>query len=133
MDESGAAPALERFERALAALESEPYALTLFVSGASGSSGRAIANIRQICDVYLPGRHQLRIVDLNQEPEMAVRRHVLATPTLTIDHPPPSRMLVGDMSDHGRILSALNVPVSAATAATATPMTPTTPGDEVGR
>lgn len=129
MEDTGPTPALERFACALAALETEPYALTLFVSGASGSSLRAIANIRQICDAYLPGRHQLRIVDLNQEPEMAGRRHVLATPTLTIDHPPPPRMLVGDMSDHARILAALNLPVSAAPAAQA----PSPPSDQVGR
>ena len=34
---------------------------------------------------------------------------MLATPTLIKDHPLPSRMLVGDMSDHVRILLALDV------------------------
>ena len=31
---------------------------------------------------------------------MAGEHHVLATPTLVKDHPLPTRMLVGDMSDH---------------------------------
>lgn len=108
---------VERFERALAALENEPYTLTLFVSGASDSSARAIANVRQICDAHLAGRHQLSIVDLNQEPAMAGQHHVLATPTLIKGHPLPSRMLVGDMSDHVRILLALDVSVAGAQAA----------------
>ena len=60
--------AREHFEQALAALETEPYGLTLFVSGASESSAQAIANIRDICDAYLEGRYQLDIVDLHQEP-----------------------------------------------------------------
>jgi circadian clock protein KaiB len=107
----GPPPALERLERALAALESEPYSLTLFVSGASDSSAEAIANVRQICDSHLNGRHELSIVDLNQTPAMAGKHNVLATPTLIRDHPLPSRMLVGDMSDHVRILVALDVPV----------------------
>jgi circadian clock protein KaiB len=102
---------LERFERALAALGTEPYTLTLFVSGASDSSAQAIANVREICDKYLTGRHQLNIVDLHQEPESAAAHHVLATPTLIKDHPLPMRMLVGDMSDHVRILLAFDVPV----------------------
>ncbi len=107
--------ALERFERALAALETEAYTLTLFVSGASDSSSHAIANVREICDQHLHGRHQLSIVDLNQEPASAAAHHVLATPTLIKDHPLPTRMLVGDMSDHVRILLALDVPIDPVT------------------
>jgi circadian clock protein KaiB len=114
MDAVGPQPALESFERALAAMATEPYVLTLFVSGASGSSAHAIANVREICDEHLSGRHHLRIVDLNQEPALAGERHVLATPTLVKDHPLPLRMLVGDMSDHVRILRALDVPAVAA-------------------
>jgi circadian clock protein KaiB len=103
--------ALDRFDQVIAALRKEPYALTLFVSGASGSSAAAIANVREICDEYLTGRHQLNIVDLNQEPAMASRHQIFATPTLIKDHPPPTRMLVGDMSDHARILVALELPL----------------------
>jgi circadian clock protein KaiB len=109
-------PTLERLERALAALESEPFALTLFVSGASESSARAVAHVREICDEHLNGRHNLNVVDLNQEPGLAGQHHVLATPTLIRDHPLPSRVLVGDMSDHERILAGLDVEAKPATA-----------------
>jgi circadian clock protein KaiB len=100
---------LEQFRDAVTALGNERYELTLFVSGASESSARAITNIREICDAHLGGRHQLSIVDLNQEPGLAGPHHILATPTLIKDHPPPLRMLVGDMSDHVKILLALDV------------------------
>jgi circadian clock protein KaiB len=109
---------LEQFRDAVTALGNEQYELTLFVSGASESSARAITNIREICDAHLGGRHQLSIVDLNQEPGLAGPHHILATPTLIKDHPPPLRMLVGDMSDHVKILLALDVKD------TATPMGP---------
>jgi circadian clock protein KaiB len=99
----------DRFARALAALKLEQYSLTLFVSGASEASASAIANLREICDAYLDGRHHLKIVDLHQEPELAKQYHVLATPTLVVDQPLPLRMLVGDMSDHPRILLALDL------------------------
>ncbi len=101
--------ALGRFARALAALEGEPYALTLFVSGASDSSAHAITNVRAICDAHLNGQYHLDIVDLNQEPGLAKAHNVLATPTLIREHPLPLRMLVGDMSDHPRVLIALGV------------------------
>jgi circadian clock protein KaiB len=101
------------FDRAIAARDTEPYTLTLFVSGASDSSAQAITNVREICDGYLKGRYQLDIVDLHQEPALAAQHHVLATPTLIKDHPPPTRMLVGDMSDHPRVLIALDVSLAA--------------------
>jgi circadian clock protein KaiB len=107
--------ALEQFQRAVGALQTEPYALTLFVSGASDSSANAIANVRELCDAHLSGRYQLEIVDLNQEPGLAREHHVLATPTLIRDRPLPTRMLVGDMSDHPRILVALDVRLNAGT------------------
>jgi circadian clock protein KaiB len=105
----GLPPTDGRFERVPGALSTEPYLLTLFVSGASEASARAIANVREICDSHVTGEIELGIVDLNQEAESARGRHVLATPTLVRDRPLPMRMLVGDMSDHVRVLSLLDM------------------------
>ena len=115
---------LEQFRDAVSALGSEQYELTLFVSGASESSAKAIANIREICDAHLGGRHQLNIVDLNQEPAGAGLHHVLATPTLVKDRPLPLRMLVGDMSDHIKILLALDVQEKASANRVSTALSP---------
>jgi circadian clock protein KaiB len=98
-----------QFERAVAELKEGAYGMTLFVSGASDSSSQAITNVRAICDTHLSGRYHLDIVDLNQEPILGEQHNVLATPTLIRDHPLPMRMLVGDMSDHPRVLVALDV------------------------
>lgn len=101
-----------QFEDAVSTLRTGAYGLTLFVSGASGSSAQAITNVRAICDAHLSGRYHLKIVDLNQEPVLANQHRVLATPTLVKDHPLPTRMLVGDMSDHPRVLVALDLRVT---------------------
>src|SRR6202050_4548854 len=98
-----------QFEHALAELKDGAYGMTLFVSGASDSSSQAITNVRAICDTHLSGRYHLDVVDLNQEPVLAEQHNVLATPTLVKDHPLPMRMLVGDMSDHPRVLVALDI------------------------
>jgi circadian clock protein KaiB len=98
-----------QFELALADLKQGAYEMTLFVSGASDSSSQAIANVRVICDTHLSGRYHLDIVDLNQEPALAEQHNVLATPTLVKDRPLPTRMLVGNMSDHPRVLVALDI------------------------
>lgn len=103
--------ALERLEAALAELSDSRYELTLFVSGASSSSARAIRNARTLCDSHLSGRYELKIVDVNQDPELARGSRVLATPTLLKGAPAPERMLVGDLSDQERVLLALDVRV----------------------
>lgn len=103
--------ALQRLEAALAQLEEARYELTLFVSGASSSSARAIGNARALCDAHLDGRYELTIVDVNQHPELARGSRVMATPTLLKGHPAPERMLVGDLSDRERVLLALDVRV----------------------
>jgi circadian clock protein KaiB len=50
-------------------------------------------------------------VDVNQDPGLTRGSRVLATPTLVKDLPKPSRMLVGDFSDHERVLKALDLDV----------------------
>jgi len=119
MSAAGDPPTLTGLERALVDLEAGLYSLTLFVSGASDSSTQAVGNIRHICDMHLGGRYELSIVDLNQEPQLAAQHHVLATPTLVKDRPLPFRMLVGDMSNHLKVLSALDVNTTAVAVAIA--------------
>jgi circadian clock protein KaiB len=104
-------PTRQRLEDALANLESAHYELTLFVSGASVSSARAVRNARGLCETHLAGRYDLTIVDVNQDPGLARGRRVLATPTLLKDQPAPERMLVGDLSDSQSVLAALDIPV----------------------
>lgn len=101
--------ALKRLEAAVAELKEARYELTLFVSGASASSSRAIGNARAICEAHLEGRYDLRIVDVNQNPELARGSRVLATPTLMKGPPLPQRMLVGDLSDRERAVLALDI------------------------
>jgi circadian clock protein KaiB len=102
---------LQRLERALAELRDARYELTLFVSGQSKSSARAVGNVKALFEAHLNGRYNLTIVDVNQNPELARGSRVLATPTLVKGHPAPERMLVGDMSDSERVLLALEVRV----------------------
>ena len=102
-------PVLQAIERELAALSQARYELTLFVNGASERSGRAIADVRALCDAHLAGRFDLRVVDVGADPEMVTRHGVLAAPTLVKSKPSPVRMLVGDLSDPGRMLAALDI------------------------
>ena len=108
---------LKRFEQALADTAEAKYELTLFVSGASGLSARAIANARQLCELYLTGRYELSVVDLRKDPGAVLSNRVLAAPTLVRSRPLPVRLLVGDLSDTAKVLRALELHAADAAAA----------------
>ena len=93
------------------------YDLTLFVSGASALSARAVANARRLCETHLDGRHDLAVVDVNDDPATAARTGVVVAPTLVRNRPLPVRRLVGDLSATDKVLAALDLPASTPTTA----------------
>ena len=56
----------------------ERYVLTLYVTGATAGSLRAIANLKAICEQYLKGRYQLEVVDAYLRPELLSRDQIVA-------------------------------------------------------
>ena len=87
------------------------YRLTLFVSGASELSARAIADARRLCDNHLGGRGHLSVVDVHEDPAAALTSRVIAAPTLVRNLPLPVRRHVGDLSRTDKVLLALDLPV----------------------
>ncbi|MGI4884639.1 MAG: circadian clock KaiB family protein [Janthinobacterium lividum] len=85
------------------------YAFDLYVTGATPNSTRAVRNIKEICERYLAGRYELRIVDLYQQPLLAQQEQIVAAPTLVRVRPLPRRQLVGDLSDRAAVLAALGL------------------------
>jgi circadian clock protein KaiB len=85
------------------------YDLRLYVAGTRSASLRAVANIKQICERYLPGRYRLDVVDLYQQPARAKEDDVVAAPTLVLNEPGPTRRIVGDLSDERRVLAGLGI------------------------
>jgi circadian clock protein KaiB len=86
--------------------------LTLFVSGTSPTSARAVRRLRDMCDRHATSGYDLKIVDIYQHPAEVVSRGVLAVPTLIKELPLPVRVLVGDFTDEPRVLAALGLPTS---------------------
>lgn len=83
--------------------------LQLFVTGISLNSVRAIANIKHICDQYLPGQYTLEIIDVHQQKALAEREQLIALPLLIKRLPLPERRLIGDLSDTKKVLSGLGI------------------------
>lgn len=70
---------------------------------------RAIANIKKICDEYLPGRFELDVIDIYKDPGGGKSDQIIASPTLIKRLPLPLRRFIGDLSDTDRILLGLNL------------------------
>jgi len=83
--------------------------LRLFVAGSTPKSTRAVSNLRAILDENVPGRYDLEVIDLYQQPELAKKYGLLAAPTVLKTEPLPVRRIIGDMSDEGRVLAALEI------------------------
>ena len=83
--------------------------LSLYISGPTPRSARAIVNVRKLCEAHLHGRYALAVVDLSQTPALAAQHQIIAAPTLVRELPLPERRFIGDMSNVERILAGLDV------------------------
>jgi circadian clock protein KaiB len=90
--------------------DESPWHLRLYVAGQSPKSLDAYANLRRICDAHLPGRYEIEIVDLIEDPARAATDGVLAVPTLVRRFPLPSRKIIGNLSDTERVVGHLRIP-----------------------
>jgi circadian clock protein KaiB len=85
------------------------YVLRLYIAGTTLRSMRAVEHVRGLCEAHLAGHYDLKVVDVYQQPELAVREQLFAAPTLVKRLPLPLRRLVGDMSNHERVLAGLDL------------------------
>lgn len=99
----------DAFENAIAADPEEQYILRLYVTGTTPRSLRAIQNLRKMCEVNLPGRYQMEVVDIYQQPDEAQSSQIVVTPTLIKALPLPARRLIGDLSNLDRVLISLDI------------------------
>lgn len=87
----------------------ERFILKLYVAGQTARSQSAIDNLRRLCEEYLPGRYELQVVDLVQNPRLARTDQILAIPTLVRSLPTPIARIIGDLSDTEQLLMGLNL------------------------
>ncbi len=84
------------------------YVLRLYVTGTSPRSQEAVRNIRMICENELGGMCDLKVIDIHQQPALAKGEQIVAAPTLIKKLPEPLRRIVGDLSDHDKVLFGLD-------------------------
>jgi circadian clock protein KaiB len=90
-------------------MSSDLFSFRLYVTGDAPNSLQAIANLTQLCESYLPDRHQIEIVDVLLDPKRALTESILMTPTLVTDSPYPGHRIVGTLSHTEPILQILGL------------------------
>ena len=94
------------------AAPAEVYQLRLFVTGTTPRSLQSVARLKAICERHFGGRYDLEVVDVYQQPALAVEAQVVAAPTLVRMYPLPQRKLTGSLDDEGEILELLGRPAA---------------------
>ncbi len=81
----------------------------LYITGASPSSSRAIANLKLIFEECRVKDYELEIIDVYQQPQVAQTVNLIALPMLIRKFPLPERKLIGDMSDFKKVSHVLGI------------------------
>jgi circadian clock protein KaiB len=87
----------------------ETYILRLFVTGILPNSVRAVKNANAICQKYLNGRYDLEIIDIYQQPSLALTEDIIVVPVLIKKFPLPEERVIGDLSDIDKVLKGLDL------------------------
>lgn len=89
------------------------YKFLLYIAGDTQNSSRAVANLKTLCESYLPARHEIEIVDVFRDPKRALTDGIFLTPTLVKLGPLPVRKIVGTLSEITTVLQALELETKA--------------------
>jgi circadian clock protein KaiB len=89
--------------------KNESYNLRLYVAGQTPKSLTAFANLKKLCEEYLPGRYQIEVIDLIENPHLASGDQILALPTLVRKLPEPLKRIIGNLSDTEKFLVGMDL------------------------
>ena len=92
---------------ALTARLTEKYVLRLFVAGATARSRQAVLRVRQLCEAELKDNCTLEVIDIYQQPAMARKNQIVATPTLIKEFPRPVRRFIGNLANTDGLFAEL--------------------------
>ncbi|MBI5834742.1 MAG: circadian clock protein KaiB [Armatimonadetes bacterium] len=91
------------------AASGEHWDLRLYVAGRTARAVAALDNLQRLCDERLAGRYSIEVIDLVQNPRLAVDDQILAIPTLVRKLPEPIKKIIGDLANEERLLVGLDL------------------------
>lgn len=92
----------------MAAVSEGRYLLRLYVAGANARSREALKRTFQLCEEQQKDNYELEVIDVYQQPQLARKDQIVATPTLVRLLPLPVRRYIGNLSDTAGLFGAPN-------------------------
>ena len=89
--------------------DDERWELRLYVAGQTPRSIAAFAHLERICEEHLQGRYTIEVIDLLENPTLAVGDQIIAIPTVVRRLPQPMKKIIGDLSNVERVIVGLNL------------------------
>ncbi len=84
------------------------YVFKLYVVNTASASQKTIRHIKKILE-KAGIKYSLEVIDVLENPELAVDAGIAATPTLVKEAPPPIKKIVGRLDDKSKILADLGI------------------------
>lgn len=106
MSQASQEPHADPVEVVFGADDQVKYFLRLFVSGDTRPTLQVLENLQLLSDHL--GNCEIEVVDIRDNPGLAERERIIATPTLLRDTPLPKRKIIGDLTDISTILLILS-------------------------
>lgn len=83
--------------------------LRLYIAGNSAGSRRAEQNLHRLHALISGKGWKVEIIDVLDQPDLAERAGIIATPTLSYEDASRPRRIVGDLGDIKRVLEFLGI------------------------
>jgi circadian clock protein KaiB len=83
--------------------------MVVCIFGHTDKAKRVVGNFRKILDDEFGDQYSLEVIDIRENPELADRYEVLATPMAIKTFPEPRRRIIGDLSNREKVLFGLNL------------------------
>ena len=109
MKKSKTRRATQDLERTLAARPEGRFILRLFVAGATTRSRQAVLRVRQLCEAELKDNCTLEVIDIYQQPGLARKNQIVATPTLIKEFPRPVRRFIGNLLNPAGLFAEMDL------------------------
>ena len=87
--------------------------IKLYIAGESEKSRHSVENVQVALKRIRKDPDLLEVVDVLQQPYMAIDDQILATPTLLIQSAGGERRFIGDFSDSEKVLKILDFEIIA--------------------
>ena len=83
--------------------------LTIYVAQLTPAIEQEFDLLKEALEQHYPNNYEMNVVNVLEMPEKAIERDVFVTPTVIRELPEPVLRILGDLSDHRTILTAIEL------------------------